>query len=180
MIHGQENAAEDDPLAVLYQKYAPIILSYMNHHIASKEDAEDLFLEVFLAALENQIWGTLNESEQLAWLYRVARNKRIDYYRRNTRHPLTTLHGLTEIFDEDEGRMPESFALQQEVRATLRRKIAALPALQQEVLRLRFAHGLHINEIALRLQKTDNSIRNLLSRTLNNLRRSYGQHSRGA
>ncbi|HET8841950.1 MAG TPA: sigma-70 family RNA polymerase sigma factor [Ktedonobacteraceae bacterium] len=181
MIHGQEKAAEeDDPLAALYQKYAPLILAYMDRHIPIKEDAEDLFLEVFTAALESQVWANLNEGEQLAWLYRVAHNKRVDYYRRNRRHPVTTLQELVEIFDEDEHRMPEYFALQQEACNTLRRKIAALSPLQQEILRLRFAHGLHTKEIALRLQKTDSGIRNLLSRTLNHLRRSYGQHNRGA
>jgi hypothetical protein len=59
MIHHQEKAAEEYPLALLYQKYAKVVLSYLDHRISIKEDAEDLLLEVFLAALENQVWTTL-------------------------------------------------------------------------------------------------------------------------
>jgi RNA polymerase sigma factor (sigma-70 family) len=179
MIHRQEKAAEDDPLATLYQTYAPIILAYMDRHISIKEDAEDLLLEVFLAALENQVWSTWKSGEQLAWLYRVAHNKRIDYYRRNRRNLMSPLQELEDLFDEDEHQLPEYVALRQEAQYILRRKIAVLPPLQQEILRLRFAHGLHTKEIASRLKKTDSGIRNMLSRTLNHLRRSYEQQNRG-
>jgi DNA-directed RNA polymerase specialized sigma24 family protein len=86
MMHHQEKAAEEYPLALLYQKYARAVLSYLDRRISIKEDAEDLLLEVFLAALENQVWTTLTDGEQLAWLRRVARNKLIDHYRQKTRH----------------------------------------------------------------------------------------------
>jgi RNA polymerase sigma factor (sigma-70 family) len=86
---------------------------------------------------------------------------------------------MHEILDEDENLMPEYLALRQEAQDILYRKIATLPHLQQEILRLRFAQGLHTKEIALRLNKTDTAIRILLSRTLNQLRRSYDQQHRG-
>jgi len=180
MIYSQEKAEEDNPLAALYQTYAPIILAYMDRHISIKEDAEDLLLEVFLAALENQVWTSWTDGERLAWLYRVAHNKRIDYYRRNRRHLMSPLQELEDLFDEDEHQLPEYVALRQEAQYTLRRKIARLPPLQQEILRLRFAHGLRTKEIAQRLQRTDSGIRNMLARTLNHLRRSYEQPNRGA
>ena len=175
MMHHQEKAAEKYPLALLYQKYAKVILIYLDRRISIKEDAEDLLLEVFLAALENSVWTTLTEGEQLAWLRRVARNKLIDHYRQKTRHPATSLEEVHETLDEDENLLPEFLALRHEALAILHREIAALPKFQQEVLRLRFAHGLHTKEIAQMLNKTDVAIRIVLSRTLNQLRRSYEQ-----
>ena len=173
MMHHKEKAVEVYPLSLLYQKYAQVILAYLDRRISIKEDAEDLLLEVFLAALENQVWMTLADGEQLAWLRRVARNKLIDHYRRNMRHPVMPLQEMHEALDEDENLMPEHLALRHEAQSILHREIAALPQLQQEILRLRFAHGLHTKEIALMLKKTDTAIRILLSRTLNQLRRSY-------
>jgi len=179
MMHHQEKAAEEYPLALLYQKYAKVVLSYLDRRISIKEDAEDLLLEVFLAALENQVWMTWTDGEQLAWLRRVARNKLIDHYRQKTRHPATPLEEMHETLDVDENLLPESLALRHEAQIILYREIAALPKLQQEVLRLRFEHGLHTKEIAQILKKTDVAIRILLSRALNQLRRSYDQQHRG-
>jgi RNA polymerase sigma-70 factor, ECF subfamily len=179
MMYHQEKAVEEYPLALLYQKYAKVILIFLDRRISIKEDAEDVLLEVFLAALENSVWTTLTDGEQLAWLRRVARNKLIDHYRQLTRHPATPLQEKHEALNGDENLLPEYLALRHEALAIVYREIAALPKLQQEVLRLRFAHGLHTKEIALMLNKTDIAIRIMLSRTLNQLRRSYDQqHSR--
>ena len=174
-MHHQEKIAEKYPLALLYQKYTKVILIYLDRRISIKEDAEDLLLEVFLAALENSAWTTLTDVEQLAWLRRVARNKLIDHYRQKMRHPATPLQEKHEMLNGDENLLPEYLVLRHEVLIIVYREIAALPKLQQEVLRLRFAHGLHTKEIALMLNKTDTAIRIILSRTLNQLRLSLEQ-----
>jgi RNA polymerase sigma factor (sigma-70 family) len=179
MMHHQEKAVEESPVAMLYQKYAKVILIYLDRRISIKEDAEDLLLEVFLAALENSIWMSLSDGEQLAWLRRVARNKLIDHYRQKMRHSATPLQEKHETLNGDENLLPEYFALRHEALAIVSSEVAALPKLQQEVLHLRFTQGLHTKEIALMLNKTDIAIRIILSRTLNQLRRSFDkQHSR--
>ncbi|BCL80075.1 hypothetical protein ccbrp13_25400 [Ktedonobacteria bacterium brp13] len=59
---------------------------------------------------------------------------------------------------------------------TLTRKIERQPSietlkpLQQEILQLRFAYGMHSVEIGKRLNKNATTIRSILSRTLNTLR----------
>lgn len=179
MMPHKEKAAEVPSLSALYQKHAQVILAYIDRRISIKEDAEDLLLEVFLAALENQVWMTLLDGEQLAWLRRVAHNKLIDHYRRSMRYPTMPLQQVHEAFNEDENLMPEHLVLRHEAQSILHKEIAALPQLQQEVLRLRFAHGLHTKEIAQMLKKTDTAIRILLSRTLNQLRRSYNRQQEG-
>ncbi len=52
------------------------IFGYLRFHVLSLEDAEDLLLEVFLAALEHDSLSGLSPGEQLAWLRRVLLNKR--------------------------------------------------------------------------------------------------------
>ncbi len=175
MMDHHEQATEEHPLAMLYQKYATIILVSLNRRLPLKEDAEDLLLEVFLAALASQIWTRGTEREQLAWLRRVARNKLVDYYRRNERRAEILLPQLPETLDADEDLLPEPLAIRQEEQLMLSQSIVTLPRFQQDLLRLRFAHGLPTKEIALRLEKSDSAIRNLLSRTLNHLRRLYDQ-----
>lgn len=54
---------------LLYRRHMPTLLEYMNRHISSQEDAQDLLVEVFLAALEQfEQLEQLGEREQQAWL----------------------------------------------------------------------------------------------------------------
>ena len=69
--------------------------------------------------------------------------------------------------------------LRREEYAQLRAKIAQLPELQREVLRLRFANDLHCAEIASVLQKSEGAIRMVLSRTMKLLRAVYAIDERG-
>ena len=45
----------DESPAALYQRYAATVFTYLRHRVPSREDAEDLLLEVFLAAFEQQV-----------------------------------------------------------------------------------------------------------------------------
>jgi RNA polymerase sigma-70 factor (ECF subfamily) len=172
----QTNRPESDvgqEMALLYNKYAPGILAYVRMRIASQEDAEDLVVEVFLAALENAKFAALSEQAQQLWLWRVARNKVIDAYRRaKTRQNVTLDHVAGSLF-EDEIFSPEYSALRQEDYMDLYAHIQSLPLLQREILRLRFGQGLTCGEIATTLGKQENAVRVTLSRSLNFLRQIY-------
>jgi RNA polymerase sigma factor (sigma-70 family) len=166
---------EASSVALLYDRYAHIVLNYLSRYISAREDVDDMVLDVFLVALENQVWLTWSDGEQLAWLRRIAYNKAIDYYRRTSRHPSVALEHIASTLYEDDEQMPESVALRNEDYALLRAHISNLSELQQEIVRLRFGEGLRLKEVAIRLNKSDSVIRVTLSRTLNILRRVYMQ-----
>lgn len=168
----------DSATAQLYQRYAPAIFAYLRQHTASREDAEDALVEVFIAALESASLATLNEHEQQAWLWRVARNKIVDGYRRSHYRQHAPLELVVEMIDENDLLDPEQFALQQEQYHQLQAHLKQLPALQQEVFQLRFHHDLPCADIATRLGKREGTIRVILSRTLNLLRSIYEQNKR--
>lgn len=163
------------PTAKLYQSYAPAILAYIRQRTPSREDAEDVLVEIFLAALENDTLTGMGEKEQQAWLWRVTRNKVIDHYRRSAHRSNIALNSITETMYEDEIHSPESLTLRQEEYSRLQTHIQSLPVLQQELLCLRFTHGLCCAEIANKLGKREGTVRVMLSRTLNILRTNYTQ-----
>src|SRR5258707_13480093 len=72
----------EQEMALLYRKHAPALLTYVRMCVPSPEDAEDLVVEVFMAALEHAQFAALSEKEKQLWLWRVTRNKVIDAYRR--------------------------------------------------------------------------------------------------
>jgi RNA polymerase sigma factor (sigma-70 family) len=160
-------------MAALYQQYAPAIFTYLVRHTSCKEVAEDILVEVFLAALESKPFFMQPEKAQLGWLWRVAHNKMIDAYRRSTRRRSVTLEDIAESAADDDNGDPEQFALQQEEYRDLQIHLKSLSTLQQEVLRLRFGQGMRCSEIAARMGKHEGAIKTMLSRTLNLLKNIY-------
>lgn len=157
----------------LYERYGRAIFGYLRLHMRSPEEAEDLLVEVFLAALEHDNLSALSPGEQLTWLRRVAHNKLANVYRHESRHPHVTLDSIVETIVGEEG--PEQLALHSEERKHLWEAIKKLPALQQHILQLRYADGLRCREIALLLNKREAAVRKLLSRSIIFLRQMYQQ-----
>ena len=157
----------------LYERYGQIIFGYLRLHAPSSQDAEDLLLEVFLAALEHDNLATLSPGEQLAWLRRVAHNKLLNVYRRVRRSPQVALDSIMETVLEEDG--PEQLTLRQEEMKQLRASIQKLPVLQQQILQLRYGDGLRCPEIAVLLNKREGAVRKLLSRSILFLRKVYQQ-----
>jgi RNA polymerase sigma-70 factor (ECF subfamily) len=169
----------DAEITELYQRYAHTLLAFIRRYASTREDAEDVLLEVFIAALDHGALADMSDGEQLAWLRRVARNKCIDAYRRAQRRQAVTLDSVAEFLYEDEECAPEQLVLRSEEHALLRHHLAHLPQQQQAVVRLRFAQGLRCVEIAKTLNKSESAVRMLLSRALNLLRGTYEQQARG-
>ena len=176
MQRQQRHVKDDPPVAILYQRHAPALFAYLCMHTPTRDDAKDLLVEIFLAALEGERFRELSEDEQRSWLWRVARNKVADYFRMTKRRQILSLDDVHEVaFAHEE---PEQLALRREEYALLRSNIQRLAPLQQQVLQLRFVHNLRCADIALVLGKREGAVRMLLSRTLNLLRSSYEEHGK--
>jgi len=163
----------DSPVARLYELYAPAIFAYLRQHTLSREDAEDALVEVFVAAVEYGELDRLGAKEQAAWLWRVARNKAVDAYRRSRLRQGVDLDLLTDLIYEDDARAPEQVILRREEYAHLHQHLERLSPLQRQAMRLRFANDLRCAEIAQVLGKREGTVRVLLSRALNFLRTIY-------
>ena len=159
--------------ASLYDRFAATIFTYVLNQVQNEQDAEDLLLEVFLAALSNESLSSLPVQGQLAWLRRVARNKVIDRYRHVALLTLLPIEQAMETIDD--ALTPEQHAERQEKFTHLYQAIAHLPALQRELLRLRYRDGLRFYEIADALEKPEGTVRKLMLRTLCQLRMIYDQ-----
>jgi RNA polymerase sigma-70 factor (ECF subfamily) len=166
----------DQPSERLYQEHAPAIFAYLRLRTATREEAEDMLLEVFLAALEHQ--GMLegrSSVTQRAWLRSVAAHKIADHYRRSTRRQQVTLEQVAETLYADEALAPEQMALHREEYEQLRVFLQRLSRPQQQVIHLRFVYGLRCEEIATALGKKEGAVRKLLWRTLNLVRALYAE-----
>ncbi|MBA2393405.1 MAG: sigma-70 family RNA polymerase sigma factor [Ktedonobacteraceae bacterium] len=167
----------DSSHEALYDRFASTILTYLLTQVAHAQDAEDLLLDVFVAALSDTTLDTLSPERQLAWLRRVARNKVIDRYRHNSRIALFPLEQAQA--KEDASLTPEQFTEQQEGLRTLHQALARLSPLQQEVLQLRYTQELRLAEIGTILDRSEGAVRKLLARTLRQLHQIYTKIEQG-
>lgn len=156
----------------LFECYGTPLFTYLRQHTRTREDAEDILLDVFIAAMEDTHFASLAEQAQVAWLWRVTRNKSIDAFRKvGGRHNIPLEH-ITNTLYANELHDPEHAALQLDNIAQLKDILDTLPAQQQEILWLRFGYDLRSPEIASILGKSALAVRAMLSRTMNFLRHS--------
>jgi RNA polymerase sigma-70 factor, ECF subfamily len=164
----QEGLSDD---ASLFDRYGSVIFAYILKHVHSREDAEDLTVEVFTVALEKNMGYRLPPEAQLAWLKKVTHNKLIDIYRKKQHRQHVDIDLFAEIlYDNDE---PEQVVLRREVDRQLHEHIKQLSPFQQQLLYLRYSHNLTSAEIGVLLNKTEDAIRQQLSRTRALLRACY-------
>jgi RNA polymerase sigma factor (sigma-70 family) len=167
---------QPEAMSTLYDRFASTILAYLSQLVSNRHDAEDLLVEVFIAACTTQEIATLPAERQLAWLRRVARNKAVDYYRHTARMPLLSVEQVPDR--EAEGLTLEQYVERQEIDQHLAYAFEQLSALQQELLRLRYGRGLRLTQIAELWQSPEGTVRKQLARTLLRLRQIYEQRER--
>ena len=74
ILEGDEGAA-----VILYKTYSIELLKYLQKRVPH-EEASEILNDTFLEAIDGMIM--LKKDENLkAWLYKIAYNKTIDYYR---------------------------------------------------------------------------------------------------
>ena len=161
----------------LFERHAERLFAYLRQHTASREDAEDILAETFLAALAETKFLHFSETAQVAWLWRVARNKVADAFRKAAFRRHVPLEQVAESVYEDEAQTPEQMALRQDEADEIHLLFRFLSQSQQEMLRLRFGYDLCCSEIAAIQGKREDAVRAMLSRTMNFLRRSYKPRS---
>ncbi len=156
-------AGNQETFARLYDAYIERIYRYVYFRVADEELAEDITSQVFLKVWEKLHTYQAGQSPFMAWLYRIAHNAVIDYYRtRKVSIPLEEANPI-EVSHADE--INERLDLQVKSQH-LRKALQQLTDEQQQVLLLKFVGGLSTSEIAQQLSKQQGAVRALQMRGL--------------
>lgn len=170
-----QQAQSGNPAAYgeLYAQHMDAIYRYIHKRVNENGEAEDLTQTVFIKA-----WQALRDYKPTgapfrAWLYRIAHNAVVDYYR-TQRDPLLwdDLAWMT-----DPHSTPENRLLDTERQETVRNAIAKLRPTYQAVIVRRFLHNMDYAETAAALDSQVNHVRVLQHRALEALRQVLTQES---
>lgn len=159
-------AGDADAFGDLYERYLDAIYHYVFYRVGGREEAEDLTEAVFLRAWQALDKNPPRESPFRLWLYRIAHNAIVDYYR--TRKGQAQLEDAAHIPDPVEG--PEASVARQEQADVLKRTMLQLKEDHQQVLTCRFIAGLTHAETAVIMSRTEEAVRALQYRAIVALR----------
>jgi RNA polymerase sigma-70 factor (ECF subfamily) len=173
-----------DPKAfgAIFDKYYAAILRYAMHRTGNATVASDIAAETFFKALNKLHTYRVTAAPFSSWLYRIANNESSYYFRKRKYEPAS--------YDaaREDGGFPEPASredvekdfmqIQQQADnnkdfVQLKGMIEIMPVKYQEVITLRFMEDKKISEIAEILGKSEGTVKSLLSRGLDRLRKHF-------
>lgn len=155
---------ENNALDVLFSRHSGRVLSYCAKRGLSPEQSQDVVQIVFLQIFRKKhLYNPAHPA--LAWIYVITRSELKDERHRELRHRAESADFLSQIAAPD----PITYEDRDEVQALL----AELKPHEQEALKLRYLDELEYEEIAQKLQQSESSIRQIVSRGLKFLRSKH-------
>ncbi len=145
-------------LAAIYDAYACRIYRYFYSRVGNAAEADDLTAQTFLKVIE-ALPRYQHRGQFTAWIFRIARNNAVDYYRRNHNQPLAEDSLDVPVMD---GALDQ--VIDRQAAAALRAHLRALDEGERELLRLRFVVDLTYTEIAALLGRKEDAVRKAINR----------------
>jgi len=160
--------------ATLYSHYAPLLYKTVYPLTnRSREDTEEIIQELFV-----KIWdrrdNLLTIQSFRPFIFRMARNKVIDWYRKNE-----SKKSYSAFYSEnyrDEAASPADDLLYEEYYAIAMEAIAKLPSRQKQIFNLRHTEGLSLSEIAAALRISLNAVKKQLYQATRFVREYLHKH----
>ena len=144
----------------IYQEYSKAVYNYLLSLTKNKHIAEELVQETFYSAVKN-INNFKNESSVKTWLYKIAKNKWIDYYKKNKKSKEISI-------DEDSKELLYSTIEEEVINKDhliyIYKKIHNLDEKSKEIILLRIGTNFSFKEIASIVGKTEENVRIIFHR----------------
>ncbi len=151
----------------LYEIYYPKILNYMRFKvIGDTQTAQDLTSVTFekaLKSIKSYKWQGISFN---AWIFRIANNTVIDFYRTNSKKTVNTDKQNELKDDEDLEARIEKYDTATRMQSFLKE----LKAPERDIVTLKFYEGLTNKEISKILNITETNTSTILNRTMKKLR----------
>lgn len=152
----------------IYNEYFTPIYRYIYFRVFDKAMADDLVQDVFLKVFNNlHNINTEVGNTFVSYLYTVAKNILIDYFRRKKIPTMNEEDSENMLIDNN---TPEEDMFRAENVKLLRSAIDKIPENEAEVITLKFIGGYENKEISILMNRSEDSVRQLQSRGLKSLR----------
>jgi len=147
---------DQEAFAQLYEEHFDKIYRYVTLKIGNATEAEDMTQQVFLNALQSISSFKWKGIPFSAWLFRIAHNQVVDYFRSKKRATVPLDESLASNNNNPQLIVEQKLDIEQLLLATKR-----LTDAQREVISLRFAGELSIVQVAKAMGKSQGAVKAL-------------------
>lgn len=153
----------------IYKEYSKSVYVYLLSLTKNENIAEDLLQETFYSAVKN-INKFRKESSMKTWLYSIARNKWIDYCKKNRK-----LKEIDELNEKDiiSNRILEEEIINKNNLIDILKKLHNMNEKSKEIFYLRIFTNFSFKEIADIVGKTEENTRTIFFRVKNKLKEEF-------
>jgi len=156
----------------LYEHYFPRVYKYVYYRVGERTVTEDLVSTIFLKVVKRINSYRERRGEFSPWLFRIAHNVVVDYYREKARSEVSLEEGAIEIVST---RFTEQQVLERLSDKELLAKVACLADREREIIGLKFGAGLSNGQIADLLNLSDNHVAVILYQAMKKLRQRIAE-----
>lgn len=155
-----------------YKTYSPKILRYLAKRLPSRQDAEEIMQDVFLEAIDS-LPLFRGETTVLNWLYKIAHNKTVDFYRkRKIKSILLSQIPYLEIV-ASEINQPEFQFEKNKIRDRIEQAFHLIPLHYQKILRLHYENSMRVKKLAVIFNLSFKATESLLFRARKSFIEAY-------
>ncbi len=152
---------DKESFSLLYDLYFNKIYNFVYYKTSHKETTEDLVSVTFLKALEKINKFKSNKGTFQAWLFRIARNTVIDYYRKRK-----TVYDISDVWDfKSNDNFLKDIQQKKEVEKIIE-FMKTLTSMQREIIILRIWENMSYKDIAEIMGKSEASCKMLFKRSI--------------
>ncbi len=162
-------AGNSNAFAQLYREHVQTIFRYLYYRLNDTHLAEDFTADVFTRAFKDLSHYQDMGKPFVAWLYRIAHARVVDYYRKMGRQGTESELDEAIITTQRTDDVVDNTLLRKQMAQALHIAIAKLIPSQQQVVMLRFIEEKSLDETALIMDKKVNAIKALQHRALKTL-----------
>jgi|SRR6185369_528140 len=162
---------DEQQAVALYKKFSPKIYSFLKKRLPENEISE-ILNDVFFDAIDDI--ATLKKEENLqAWLYRIAHNKVVDFYRKKKiKSFLLSQVPYLDLFAKEMSQ-PEFILEKNQLRDKIEAAMRSISQKYQNILRMHYEEQMPIKSIALSLHMTPKATESLLYRARQQFMKAY-------
>jgi len=165
-------AGDKEAFGTLYQEYFAPIYRFVFFKTRHKETAEDITQTVFAKALTSIPAFTDTGAPFIAWLYTIARNQCLDFWKKKQDIVLDDVKNGEDVWETLPGKLSaDKESLTREREGILMRALDALSDEQRELVILRFIEERSYQEIEKILGKSEEALRAMNYRAMKILRK---------
>jgi RNA polymerase sigma-70 factor, ECF subfamily len=157
-------------LGILFERHHAMLFNFLLRLTGDRQLSEDLVQEVFVRLLKYR-HTYRGESQFTTWMFQIARNLRVDHFRKHRQEDDLNVEEATDFTSPDPS--PGDQVVQNQEMRHLNEALDRLPREKREVLLLTRFHNLKHEEIAEILGCSVPSVKARVFRAMQDLRENY-------